>query len=535
LTLSPDGRHLVYVGVAEGGTVLYHRDLTRTDDPRPIRGSEGAYHAFFSPSSTELGFLTEDRVKKTTLEGGAATTLCRARSPVLASWIGETIFFSDRQGQALASVPATGGESTALFDNMERLEAFGLVASMLPDGKAAFVSRWSQESISSDFSEIWVVSLDGREDEKLLLDGYAARYLPSGHLLFARGGKLLAAPFDLGRRTITGDAQPVLDGVVVESVFGNAQVAFANDGTVALVPGGDLAAGRLAWVDRDGQGGFLAVPEKVYGAFDLASDDRRFAVQVADVRDYVWIWDAEVGGVGRDLSSTASVGWPVWSPDGTALALSEWTSNSATSALTIQDPVSGASKRRLERVDGVVYPGSWVEPGRIGVWRRRPSAVGVVDLAADGDIRWVREDAGGVLGVSGGSLSPDASWLAYWSIEGTGRYQVWIERVDGADRRQVSTDGGVETVWCRDCGELFYRQGNRFLASRIDLEPEVRIGDPKQVFIAPDFVDARGVNYRVSSDGQRLYYVRRTTPPVRDRIEIIHHWFDELARLAPVH
>jgi Tol biopolymer transport system component len=530
LALSPDGRHLVYVGVADAGTVLYHRDLTQTASPRPIPGTDGAYYAFFSPTSGELGFLTEDRVKKTTLEGGAATTLCRARAPVIASWIDETIYFSDRQGQILASVPATGGESTALFDNTERVGGFGLVTSVLPDGRAALVSRWSQESISSDFAEIRVISLDGRDDETLPVSGYAARYVPTGHLLFARGGKLLAAPFDVARRQLTGEARPVLDGITVESVFGNVQVAFAANGMVAFVPGGDLAAGRLAWVDRGGRGDFLGVAERVYGPFDVAPDDRRFAIQVADVRDYVSIWDAGVGGAGRDLASPASVGWPLWSPDGNALALSTWSPDRAASELLIQDLKSGATEKLLDDV----YAHSWVEPGWVGVYRRRPSQVGVMNLAKREDDRWVRADpTGGSLGVSGAALSPDAAWIAYWSLEGTGKYQVWIERVDGADRRQVSTDGGLETLWCRKCGELFYRQGNRVLASRIDLEPGIVVGDPVQVFAAPDFVDSRGVSYRVSSDGQRLYYVRRTEPPVRDRIQIIHNWFDELEHLVP--
>ena len=79
LALSRDGRHLVYMGQAEEDTRLYYRDLTRFEDPRPIPGTEGARYAFFSPNSSELGFLTDDRVKKVALDGGAVTTLCRAR------------------------------------------------------------------------------------------------------------------------------------------------------------------------------------------------------------------------------------------------------------------------------------------------------------------------------------------------------------------------------------------------------------------------------------------------------------------------
>ena len=128
----------------------------------------------------------------------------------------------------------------------------------------------------------------------------------------------------------------------------------------------------------------------------------------------------------------------------------------------------------------------------------------------------------------GAALSPDGALIAYASDEGAGRFQVWVEEVDGNDRSQVSTDGGVEPVWCRECGEFFYRQGNRILASRITLEPRLKISPPRVVFEAPDFVDTKGISFRVSSDGERLYYVRRSEPPVLDRIHIVHNWFGEL-------
>jgi hypothetical protein len=166
--------------------------------------------------------------------------------------------------------------------------------------------------------------------------------------------------------------------------------------------------------------------------------------------------------------------------------------------------------------------------------RLRPSRVGILDLGSGQEPRWIREATSlGALGMLYAALSPDAAAIAYNSLEGTGRYQVWLERVDGGGRRQVSTDGGIEPVWCRECGELFYRHRNRILASRIELAAEVVVGDPAEAFVAPDFVDTDDISFRVSSDGRHLYYVRRSKPPVRDRIDIIHNWFDELEAKAP--
>ncbi len=527
LALSPDGRHLVYVGQAEEGTRLYHRDLTRFEDPRPIPGTEGARYAFFSPDSSELGFLTPDRVKKVKLGGGTPATLCRASTPRSATWIDDTIYFSDLMGLTLAGVPAAGGEPSELLDSSTPL-AIGGLSAVLPGGRAALASVANGESTSSDYNRIWVVSLVGTENKALRISGADPRYLPSGHLVFGSGGSLLAAPFDLELLELTGDAVPVMEDVAMESLFGQVHAAFADDGTAVFVSGNDLVRGRLAWVDRRGNEGVLDVPEQVYGVFDIAPDDRRLAVQMPDVRDYVWIWSAEDGG--RMLTGPASVGWPVWSPDGTGLAVWSKSPGGTAERLLIHDIRTGADRELLSG-ESRVMPNSWVKSGRIGVtnFDRGVAALSVTSS----DQLWSREAANGYLGIFGAALSPDGALVAYASREGGGPYQVWVEEVDGGDRGQVSTGGGLEPVWCRACGELFYRQANRILASRITREPRLEISTPRVVFELPDFVDTSGISFRVSSDGRRAYYVRRGESPVRDHIHIAHNWFEELERLAP--
>ena len=525
LALSPDGRHLVYVGQAEQDTRLYHHDLTRFEDPRPIRDTDGAVYAFFPPNSSELGFLTQDRVKKVALDGGAATTLCRARTPFSANWIDATIYFDDFGGQTLNSVAAAGGRPSKILDFSQRFGGRALSWAVLPGARAALVSVENGESTSSDYNQIWVASLEGTNDKALPISGFDPRYLQSGHLVFGRGASLHAAPFDLESLELTGEALAMIESVALNSIFGQVHVTFAGNGTVAFVPGSDLTRGRLAWVDRQGNEGVLNVPEQVYGVFDVAPNDRRFAVQVADVRDYVWIWDADGGG--RALPSPASVGWPVWSPDGTALAVRSSAPGEATAEVVIHDLQGGVAEGLLSS-ESIRYLDSWAQPGRIGVTRIGRGAA-VFSVTSPGDRLWDREGASEGDRSSGfAALSPDGALIAYGSAEGTGRFQVWVEEVERNNRGQVSSDGGTEPVWCRECGELFYHQGNRFLASRITQKPQLEIGLPRVVFEAPDFVDTKGISSRVSSDGERLYYVRRSEPPLHDRIHIIHNWFAEL-------
>lgn len=100
-------------------------------------------------------------------------------------------------------------------------------------------------------------------------------------------------------------------------------------------------------------------------------------------------------------------------------------------------------------------------------------------------------------------------------------------------RQQISTEGGVETVWCDACNEVFYRNGNRVFSSAVTLRPTIAFGAPRPAFVADEFVDTPGKSFDVSADGDRLYYVRRTSPPSRTRIHVVHDWFAELKRLVP--
>jgi hypothetical protein len=319
----------------------------------------------------------------------------------------------------------------------------------------------------------------------------------------------------------------------VNPTFAQVHAAFADDGTVAFVPGRDLGLGRLAWLDRRGQGGWLDVDERAYESFDVSPDGHRVAVQVADVRDYVWVWDSESGG--RDLGGPGLVGWPVWSPDGRDLALTRRTTGSPPFEIVLHALESQTSEA-LASSELVLRSESWVAGGYLGVseWGGSSSRVGRLNVSTRQPPQWVRSDPGEDSRGSGfAALSPDGSWVAYTSQAATGRYQIWLEELGGATRRQVSTDGGLEPVWCRQCDELFYRQSNRILASRIRLKPRLEIGAPRVVFEAPDFVDTPGLSFRVSADGQRMYYVRRSQPAVRDRIHIVQNFFSELERLAP--
>ena len=79
LALSPDGSHLAYVAVRGGTQQVYLRPMDSLE-ARPLPGTDGAVNPFFSANGHWLGFFAVGKLKKISVNGGAAVTLADAGS-----------------------------------------------------------------------------------------------------------------------------------------------------------------------------------------------------------------------------------------------------------------------------------------------------------------------------------------------------------------------------------------------------------------------------------------------------------------------
>ena len=82
------------------------------------------------------------------------------------------------------------------------------------------------------------VSLDSGKRRVVVDRAAPVAYAPTGHLVFLRDGRLLAAPFDLTRLELTGSPVVVVENVATTS-YGSANAALAQNGTLVYMPGGD--------------------------------------------------------------------------------------------------------------------------------------------------------------------------------------------------------------------------------------------------------------------------------------------------------
>src|SRR5438309_2356283 len=113
--LSPDGTRLALVAV---GTDQKSRIFVRSLDQlqaTALSGTENARDPFFSPDDQWIGFFAGSKLKKISVQGGAAVTLCDVPEDRGGSWGDDgTIVFTPDVRVPLAKVASAGGTPQAL-------------------------------------------------------------------------------------------------------------------------------------------------------------------------------------------------------------------------------------------------------------------------------------------------------------------------------------------------------------------------------------------------------------------------------------
>ncbi len=561
VALSPDGSVLAYVSGEGGSGQIYLRHLGAPTST-PVPGAENAQSPFFSPDGEWLGFVADDRLTKVRLSDGTSVTICDAPEMHGASWGSDgTIVFGGTANNrwGLSRVSADGGTPESLLVAADSLEFFLLYPEVLPDGDAVL---FTAANASGQAVHVSALSLSTGEREVLIEGGGNARYLPSGHLVFAQPGGLYAVPFDAAARTVEGSPVRVVQDAVVgfprEPAIAHFDVA-AN-GTLVYVAG-DAVAGleeELVWVDRDGRVEALPPAEGHVGhAMNLgfmgpriSPDGGRVLFWTSDpqaegIQGYngeLWLFDIARGTLSRLSAETHEDFWSVWTPDGRHIV---------STTAQVGDNVIGLFARQA---DGAVPPRRLTVTGDLR-WQQPYS------FTADGTMLFFQQSEGGqqhdiwVLPWGGAgdprpvldgpaeefqpAVSPDGTLLAYVSDE-SGSSEVYLTSLpERRTRWSVSAGGGSEPAWAPDGTELFYLQtaGSRtaLVAVSVEAGTDVELGRPEVLFEGSFFggVIPFGRSYDVAPAGRRFLMVRR--PERGDGLQtltVVLNWLDELEELV---
>ena len=216
---SPDGKQMLATRLL-GETSS--RVALATDDGRD---------PFFSPDGRWIGFFSDGKMKKISVQGGAPVALCDAPNPYGANWgeDGNVIVALNTVG-ALSRVPAEGGTPQAVTSLQGALTHRW--PQPLPGGEAVLFTL-SSSVVAFEDATIAAASLKTGEIKILVRGGYFGRYLPTGdatgHLVYVHEGVLFGVPFDPGRLELRGAAVPLLEDFGDRSEFWRRTVQFLPD------------------------------------------------------------------------------------------------------------------------------------------------------------------------------------------------------------------------------------------------------------------------------------------------------------------
>ena len=546
LALSADGSQLAYVATTPGQGVqqIYLRAMDGVD-ARPIPGTELGTAPFFSPDGQWLGFFAGDELKKISVRGGVARTLSSAVGGGFsrgATWVGEGVIVFAPYSSVLQRVSDAGGAAVPLT-RFETEETLHMWPQALPGGKAVLFTGFSNAPTAIAVQPI------GTGERRNLIHGELGEmpsYAPSGHLIYARAGSLMAVPFDLERLEVRGEGVPVVQGVLP------AQYSLSATGSLAYVSGTPQARqSQLVWVNRNGTEQPLGAPARSYNQPRLSPDGRRVAVDVIEKAQdmQVWLYDLT-----RDTFAPFTFQGlnrhAVWTPDGERIAFMS-NREGATQIFWQLANGSGGLQRLTANpptttAGGLSIPNSWSPDGQSLIFAQAvPTKQAEFWTLQVGNPSARPDQAGRVQRLpvqvrapdGAPQLSADGRWLAYASDE-SGRREIYVQPYPGPGGKwQISTDGGNEPQWNPKGTELFYRSGRKMMAVDIAIQPGFAPGKPRQLFEGDYQVTATGwarPNYDVSPDGQRflmLKAVQREQAPLT-QINVVLNWSEELKRLV---
>jgi eukaryotic-like serine/threonine-protein kinase len=559
IDISADGTRFVFV--AENHLVLRSlrdfdsHEIQGTDSNRPINSP------VFSPDGQSIAFASGDNtIKRVAITGGVPVTICTSPPPFGMIWDASGILVG-RSGAGIMRCPMNGGELEPLVSVPAGEQAYG--PQLLPGGKAMLfsVASLADGPLRWDKSRVVVQTL-ATGARKTLATGTDARYLASGHMIYAVAGIVFAVPFDPARQEILGPAVAVVEGVSrpVAVSTGVAQLAVSRTGTLLYVPGkvGTASADRaVATADRSGTLTRLPIPAGPYEQIRAARDGTHLAIGIVTGQEAnVSIQDLSGASAMRRLTFGGRNRFPIWSPDGQRVAFQSDREGDL-GIFSQRVDGNGPVERLTKAGPGEEHvPESWSPDGTqvaFSVIKSAQYSLSMLSIADGkatpfGDVRSA-EPIGAV-------FSPDGRWVAYSESPNTSvgggsagntnpNRGVYLQPFPATGARYQMPRQALDfhPVWGPKGAELFFTpsaSSGRLASVIVTTLPAVSFGTARQM---PARVTGNRISnetraYDILPDGRFVGLVEPNesateTGPKSAEMRVVLNWFTELQQRVP--
>jgi hypothetical protein len=533
IAISRDGSRLVLP--AGPNFVVRHREKGVLETLELGPAAESLW-PFFSPDGQWLGYFGDGAIKKVAVSGGSPVELVKVATQGSGAWADGHIVYADATG--LYRLPQDGGAPEKLPVMLASNEQIAF-PEVLPGGRAILFTVMAartnviRAAAQSRQARIDALDLGTRKQMTILRGGGRPRYLPTGHLLFARNDSLHAVLFDASRLETHGDPIEVI-GDVESSEF-----TVSDEGTLAHLSGGASQRRELVWVDRRGREESLGAPLRSYSYPRIAPDGKHVALDVRDADRDIWIWDLLRKVLERFTDNPAEELLPVWSRDGRSIVFGS--SRTGVSNLFRQSTDRRGEPERLWESARLQQPMTFAPDGRLLV-SEAVAGLGrdVIALSLDAPRRVERIlDSEATEGWA--EVSSDGRWIAYDSNE-SGQFEIYVRpypRIrDG--RWRISAAGGKEPLWSRDGKELFYRDfSGALMVVPVTRGQTLTFGAPMKLLDGSRYLGGGstlgGRTYDLDLDGSRFMMIKGSADSSGDATSIIvvENWFQELQARLP--
>ncbi len=543
VAISADGTKVSY---AAGGQIFV-RSLADDFSAEAVPGTDtrgGGMSPVFSLDGRRLAFWSSgDReLKQIGIEGGAAVTLTDTVSNIYGiRWDEHGLVIGSGADGVVRVTEAGAAETIVKLESGEAASA----AQILPGGRYVLLTlgtgQITGQEVFGESSAVVLYDLQTGTRRTLVEDASDGRLLPTGHLVYAVGGTLFAAPFDSSAMAVGGPAEPVIEGVR-RGISGVVHFATSETGVLAYVPGPVSTSARraagLALADRTGKVESLPLRPDAYDFPRASPDGTSVAFTLAQAgQNSVWVYGLSGTSSRRRLTLAGESRHPVWSPDSRRIVFQS--DREGDLGLFVQRADgTGAVERLTKPGAGVAHvPAAWSPDGGHLLFDEQTKELTTLQVLSLGD--GTITPFGGVTSrnPTGAAFSPDGRWVVY-SSRVEREHFVYVRPFPAtAEVHQISKEGenAHHPAWSPDGRELFYvPQVGRLVVVSVQTRPGFSFSDP--VPVPRRFAVSSPATQRpwdVAPDG-RILSVFDEGQMMEAEIRVVLNWFDELRAKVPL-